>query len=112
MQQRADAKLVGYVIHIPTGIAYAWIFLGFVTAGMLLYAFFMAAAFKINLLRGLQQWSAISKLALFSGPPLIALGLFFSTIQTSYYMLIPLATYYAISTFTSRSRVLKSKEPP
>jgi hypothetical protein len=75
MQQRREAKLVDFVVHIPTGLAYAWIFLGFVTAGMLLYAFFMAAAFKIKLFRGLQPWSAISKLALFSGPPLIALGL-------------------------------------
>ena len=112
MQQRTDAKLVAFVVHIPTGLAYAWIFLGFVTTGMLLYAFFMAAAFKIKLLRGLQQWSAISKLALCSGPPLIALGLYFSTKQTSYYMLIPLAAYYAISSFGWRATALKSKEPP
>jgi hypothetical protein len=99
MQLRTEAKTVDFVVHIPTGLAYAWIFLGFVTAGILLYTFFMAAAFKIKLFRELQQWSAISKLALFSGPPLIALGLYFSTIQTEYYMLIPLAVYYSISSF-------------
>jgi hypothetical protein len=111
MQQRTEAKTVDFVVHIPTGLAYAWIFLGFVTAGILLYTFFMAAAFKIKLFRGLQQWSAISKLALFSGPPLIALGLYFSTIRTEYYMLIPLAVYYSISTFGWRATALKSKEP-
>ena len=82
MQQRRETKLVDFVVHIPTGLAYAWIFLGFVTAGMLVYTFFMAAAFKIKLFRGLQQWSAISKLALVSGPPLIARTiLFYNTNQ-------------------------------
>src|ERR1700722_15250186 len=103
MQQRTDAKLVDYVIHLPIGLAYVWIFLGFVTAGLLLDIFFMAGAFKIKLFRELQQGPAISKLALFSGPPLIALGLYFSTIQTSYYMLIPLVVYYAITTFGWRT---------
>ena len=37
MQQRRETKLVDFVVHIPTGLAYAWIFLGFVTAGMLVY---------------------------------------------------------------------------
>jgi hypothetical protein len=112
MQQRTEAKSIANVVHIPTGLAYVWIILGFVTAGLLLYAFFMAAAFKIKLFRGLQQWPAISKLALFSGPPLIVLGLYFSRIQTGYYMLIPLAVYYAISSFGWRTTDLKSKQPP
>jgi hypothetical protein len=51
-EQKTEAKSVANVVHIPTGLAYAWIFLGFVTAGLLLYAFFMAAAFKIKLFRG------------------------------------------------------------
>jgi hypothetical protein len=111
-QQRTEAKLVANVVYIPTGLAYVWIYLGFVTAGMLLYTFFMVAAFKIELFRGLQQWPAISKLALFSGPPLIALGLYFSTMQTRYYMVIPLVVYFSISTFGGRAIALKSKEPP
>jgi hypothetical protein len=44
MQEKTEAKLVVNVVHIPTGMAYAWIYLGFVTAGMLLYTFFMAGA--------------------------------------------------------------------
>lgn len=111
MQQRTEDKLA-YVVDIPTGLAYAWIFLGFVTAGMLLYIFFMAAAVKMKLFRGLQQWPAISKLALFSGPPLIALGLYFSTIQTRSSMLIPLVVYFSISTFGWRAKASKFKEPP
>jgi len=112
MQQRRETKLVDFVVHIPTGLAYAWIFLGFVTAGMLVYTFFMAAAFKIKLFRGLQQWFAISKLALVSGPPLIALGLYFSTIQTRYYLLVPLAVYYSIRTLGWRATASKHRGPP
>jgi hypothetical protein len=112
MQQRTESKLVANVVYIPTGLAYVWIYLGFVTAGALLYIFFMAAAVKIKLFGGLQQWPAISKLALFSGPPLIALGLYFSTIQTRYYMVIPLVVYFSISTFGWRAMALKFKEPP
>jgi hypothetical protein len=111
MQKRTEAKLVANVVYIPTGLAYVWIYLGFVTAGTLLYIVFMAAAVKIKLFRRLQQWPVISKLALFGGPPLIALGLYFSTIQTRYYMVIPLAVYFSISTFGWRAMALKFKEP-
>jgi hypothetical protein len=112
MQQRPNAKLLAYVIDIPTGLAYAWIFLGFVTAGMLLYALFMAAPVKIKLFRGLRQWPAISRLALMSGPLLVALGLYFSTIQTSYYMVIPLIVYFSISIVSGRAKATKFREPP
>jgi hypothetical protein len=112
MQQKTESKSVAYVVHLPTGVAYVWIILGFVTAGLFLYAFFTAAAFKIKLFGGLQQWSAIAKCGLFSGPPLIALGLYFSNIQTSYYMLIPLAVYFLITSMGWSSIASKSKEPP
>jgi hypothetical protein len=112
MQQKSDAKSVAYVVHLPTGIAYAWIILGFVTAGLLLYAFFTAAAFKIKLFRGLQQWSAIAKVGLFSGPVLIALGFYFSTIPTGYYMLIPLIAYLLITSFGWSTSASKSNGPP
>ena len=111
MQQRTEYKLAT-IVDIPTGLAYCWIVVGFVTAGMLLYAFFMAAAIKIKLFSGLQQWPAISKLALFIGPPLIALGLYFSSLQTGYYMLIPVVVYFSITTFGWRAIDSKSKSPP
>jgi hypothetical protein len=105
---KLPGKSVDVVVHIPTGLAYMWIFLGFVTAGLLLYGFFMAAAFKIKLFEGFRKWPTLSKLALFSGPPFIALGLYFSTIQTRDYMLIPLVVYLLISYLALR---LKSKDP-
>jgi len=111
MQQRTKYQFAT-IVDIPTGLAYGWIVVGFVTAGLLLYAFFMAAAIKIKLFSGLQRWPAISKLALFSGPPLIALGLYFSSLQTGYYMLIPLVVYFSITTFGLRAIASKFKEPP
>jgi hypothetical protein len=110
--QRKEGKLVAYVVDIPTGLAYVWILLGFVTAGLLLYVGFMAAAFRIALFRRFKEWPKISKIALFSGPLLLALGLYFSTIQISYSMLIPLVVYYSITTFGSRAVALKFDKPP
>jgi hypothetical protein len=98
---------VAYVVDIPTGLAYAWIYLGFVTAGLLLYVFFIAAAFKIKLFWRWRRWPISSKLALFSGPALLSLGLYFSTIQTGYYMLGPLIIYFAISAVGCRAIAVK-----
>lgn len=111
MERKADVKFYINVVEIPTGLAYGWIFLGFVTAGILLFALFMAAAFKIKLFDGLQQWPAISKLTLLSGPALIALGLYFSTIETSRYMVLPLIAYFLITSLGRLIVSLRSKTP-
>ena len=82
------------------------------TAGIVLYALFMVGAFKIKLFEGLQGWTMISKLTLLSGPVLIALGFYFSTIQSSIYMIVPLVVYFSTSSLGRLVVSLRSKEGP
>jgi hypothetical protein len=112
MEQKENAKLVAKVVEIPTGLAYTCISLGFVTAGIILYTLFMAAAFKIKLFEGLQRWPTISKLAVLGGPALIALGFYFSTVQTRRYMVVPLLVYLLITNLGRLVISLRSKELP
>jgi len=91
------SKSVANVVYVPTALAYGWSFLGFVVSGLLLYLAFMALAYKMDLFEHLQRWPKISQAALYSGPPLVALGCLFSTLPTSYLMLIPTGIYAVLS---------------
>ncbi len=90
-------RLVGNIVFAPTGIAYVWAMLGYVPAGLLLYLIFMAGAFKIGLFEQLFEWPTISKIALASGPVLLAMGCYFSAVPTAYFMLIPTFVHAALS---------------
>jgi hypothetical protein len=97
MKADGFGRLVGNVVFVPTGIAYLWAMLGYVLAGLGLYLFFMAGALKIQLFEQLREWPIISKSTLAAGPILMALGCYFSTIKTDYYMLLPMFAYTALS---------------
>jgi hypothetical protein len=112
MEHKAKVKRFINVVEIPTGLAYVWISLGFVTAGLILYTVFMVAAFKIKLFEGLQWWPTISKLTLLGGPALIALGLYFSTVETSRHMIVPLLVYFSITSLGRLVISLRSKDRP
>lgn len=93
------SKSVANVVFGPTGLAYCWAFLGYVVAGLSLYLIFMALAYKMELFEHVKRWPRVSQAALYCGPALMALGCYFSTRQTSYFMLIPTGIYAVLSIF-------------
>jgi len=99
------ARSVTYVVYAPTELAYGWIFLGYVVAGLSLYFAFMAGAYKMELFKHVKKWPVVSRAALYCGPVLMALGCYFSTRQTSYFMLIPVGIYAMLGTFAYRALV-------
>ena len=103
MQMRKLGQTVGNVVYVPTALAYTWVFLGWVQAGFILYFAFMVAAIKMDLFRHLSKWPIVSKAALISSPLLVSLGLYFSTLETGYFMLIPLGIYGLLAIFGYRA---------
>jgi len=81
------------VVFVPTMVAYGWIFLGYVRAGLILLLLFMLGAYRMRLFEHVRSWPAISRITLISGAPLICLGLYFSTLTTATWMVIPAAAY-------------------
>lgn len=79
------------------GFAFIWLSAGYIRTGLLLYLASVAIAYRIGLFRRLREWPLSSKVTLACGPPLVALGWFFSTVQITYTMLIPILLYAALS---------------
>jgi cytochrome b subunit of formate dehydrogenase len=89
--------LVAQIVFGPTLLAYGWIFLGYVTAGLTVYIIFSFGAYWVHLFDDIKDWPRVSRVALGCGPPLICVGLYFSTQKLSYWMLIPGGIYMLLS---------------
>jgi hypothetical protein len=93
------SKSVANVIFSPTLLAYGWISLKYVIAGLILYFVSMIFAYKMWLFENVKSWPKVSLAALYCGPPLLGLGVYFSTQPFGYSMLIPLGIYLVLSIF-------------
>jgi hypothetical protein len=91
------SKAVANVIFGPTILAYGWVSLRYVAAGLAFYAVFMFGAYEIRLFEDVRKWPIISQVTLGGGPLLLCVGLYFSTQPYAYTILIPAAIYLVIS---------------
>jgi hypothetical protein len=85
------------VVFYSAGLAFIWVTTGYTVTGLLFYAGSMWAAHRLGWLQRLREWPLLSKIALVSGPPLVALGCFFSTRPPTYRVLIPFLIYVGLS---------------
>ena len=85
------------IVFGPTLLAYAWVMVRFVFAGLALYVICIAVGYKMGLFRALQAWPATSKLALFWSPAHIAIAIYWSTQTPSYLMLVPELAYMLLT---------------
>ena len=88
---------VSNVVFGPTMLAYLWISLKHAVAGLTLYVVFLFFAYKMWLFENVKRWPKSSLITLYSGPLLLAIGLYFSTQPYGYAILIPLGVYAALS---------------
>jgi hypothetical protein len=93
------SSAVANLVYTPTLLAYGWVLVGYVKSGVCLYLIALAVAYKSGAFDEFAIWPIISKVALYVGAPFIALGLYFSTQQTAYSMLIPLLAHTLLSIF-------------
>jgi len=70
---------------------------GYIGAGLVFFVVFMLFAYKMWLFENVSKWPAISQVALFCGPLLLAAGLCLSTRPPTYAMIVPLAVYGLLS---------------
>jgi len=91
------SRSVANIVFTPTIIAYGWIVVKYVVAGLILYGVFAFGAYKLQLFQNLGNWPTLSKAALFLGPFLIGLGLYYSTQPPSYVVIVPGAVYGLLS---------------
>lgn len=97
MTRPSDVEAVPSVVFGSAGFAYIWLMAGYVSTGLVLYAGSIAVAYKFGWLQRVSEWPLFSKITLACGLPLVGLGCYFSTIQTSYGMLIPVLIYAGLS---------------
>jgi hypothetical protein len=83
------AGTVANLAYTPTLLAYGWIVVHYVKSGLCLYLLALAVAYKTGAFERFDRWPIISKAVLYLGAPFIVLGLYFSTVPTSYSMLVP-----------------------
>jgi hypothetical protein len=93
------ASAVANLVYTPTLLAYGWMLVGYVKSGVGLYVIALAVAYKSGAFDDFARWPTISKVALYVGAPFMGLGLYFSTRQTTYSMLIPLIAHALLSIF-------------
>lgn len=97
MTRPSDVAAIPSVVFGSAGFAFIWLMAGYIATGLLLYVGSIAAAYKFGWFRRVREWPLFSKIALACGLPLVGLGCFFSTIQTSYSMVIPVLIYASLS---------------
>ena len=85
------------VVFGPTMLAYIWIAARYIVAGLILYALFLVAAYQMQLFEHVKSWPTTSKAAVFSGPLLIGVGLYYSMQPASYWMIVPVGIYGILS---------------
>lgn len=91
------SKSVANVVYSPTLLAFIWISVRYVVAGLVLYCVFMIFAYKMSLFEDVRKWPKISRMTLYCGPPLLGVGLYYSTQSFGYWMIIPLVIYGGLS---------------
>lgn len=84
------AEEIPSLVYTPTLIAYVWIVVHWVIAGVSLYLIALFVTYKSGAFDRLSQWPTVSKIVLYAGAPFIFLGLYFSTQPTRHSMIIPL----------------------
>ena len=97
MTRPSDVEAAPSVVFGAAGFAYILRMAGYLSTGLLLYAGSIAAAYKFGWFQRVSEWPLLSKITLACGLPLVGLGCYFSTIQTSYGMLIPVLIYAGLS---------------
>jgi hypothetical protein len=90
-------SVVANLVYTPTLLAYAWMVVHYVWAGLCLYLFALVVAYLSGAFRDFRSWPRISRVALYAGVPFTILGLYFSSQPTSYWMLLPLALQSLLS---------------
>lgn len=98
------------IVFGPTIVAYGWIILGYVVAGLVLYAVFVFAAYRLGLFQRISDWPWIAKFALASGLLLMGVGCFVSVLPSTYSMLIPAAVYVILTIFGGLALRAKNSE--
>jgi len=104
------ASTIANLVYTPTLLAYIGMIVHYAIAGACVYLIALAIAYKSGAFEKFASWPMVSKVALYSGVPFIFLGLYFSTQQPAYPMLIPLTIQGFLSIIAGLSlRSLKSK---
>jgi hypothetical protein len=104
------ASTVANLVYTPTLLAYGWIVVHYVVSGVSLYLIALVVAYKTGAFEKFERWPMISKIVLYAGGPLIGLALYFSTMPTSYLMLIPFGIHVLLSVVAGLSlRSLNAK---
>ena len=83
------ASRAANLVYTPTLLAYGWIIVHYVVAGIGLYFIALVVAYKTGVFDNYARWPMVSKVALYTGVPYMVLGVYFSTQPTTYSMLIP-----------------------
>ena len=91
------ASTVANLAYTPTLLAYGWIIVHWPKSGVCLYLIALFVAYKSGAFHEFSRWPMVSKITVYSGTPFVVLGLYFSTMQTTYTMLIPLAVEVLLS---------------
>lgn len=82
MSKRRISDAVSQGVFAPTAVAYFCMVFGYVRTGLVLYSAFIVVAYLVGWFRRITEWPIISIITLACGPPLLALGHFFSTRNT------------------------------
>jgi hypothetical protein len=88
---------VEQAVFLPTAIAYICLVVGYLRTGLAFYLTFVIGAYFVGWFKRIGEWPLISKIILACGPPLLALGHFFSTQNFRSGMLAPGIIYYVVS---------------
>ncbi|HEY2782371.1 MAG TPA: hypothetical protein VGI90_16435 [Steroidobacteraceae bacterium] len=97
------------LIYTPTLVAYVWIVVGWVVAGVALYLIAVFVTYKSRAFESLSQWPMLPKLVLYEGALFILFALVLSTQPTQYWMIIPLGLQGVISVIAWVSLAVDAK---
>lgn len=84
---------VAQLLYSPILLAELWVGVNYVAAGFILYAAALFLTHKFGLFAQFKNWPKVSKAALYASPLLLVVGLYFSTLPPTYWVIAPLVTH-------------------
>jgi len=97
MKSTSLANSVSFIIFSPTITAYGLLCIKYIASGLALYMISLGVGYVGGLFRRLRDWPGVSGAALMASPLLVAFGLYCSTQEPGYWMILPMAIYMLLS---------------
>jgi hypothetical protein len=90
-------------------VAYGWICVSQVIAGVVLWIVSLFLAYKLELFENFRDWAAISRVAFYCGQALIPPGLVFNLLPPTHWMMVPVVLYVVLNIAANRALGRKFK---